>query len=679
MPAPQNKPAARGLLLTLLFPVLLTAGPKLDLSRMTPVPDDQPVPMLDFFRPTLMRDPKLNPSGTHIAALVSNGDDRYQLLDYEIETKKIELLGGIGDKDIYDFRWLNDRRLMFSLAVEKLYGIGVFAVETGDFSRAYPILQFSGSRFVSVPRAHRTKPLIWSYTEGSDSNGSGGVVTVNTDIRTGAIINLRAAGTGSADYGMVQDQNARNVLNRYESPRTGLVYGYECDREGELELAYTADRGVLSLLRLEKDNWAKVPVDLEEIDVLGAANHRGEVIVRGPRQENAPRPLQFLDLSNGKLGEVVFQDKAYDFTGWLYRDPASQAVVGGVYERNGPSVVWFTEEYRQLQKVLNGFFPGVVVRILGGDEAGKAFLVMTFSDRQPAIFYVVNLEKRSVGLVKNSEPWIDPKRMQPMNIMKFKTRDGRHLDAYLTLPAGTSKTKPAPLVVLPHGGPWVRDTWGFNGEVQFLASRGYAVLQPNYRGSPGYDWMFPVEDQWAFRKMHDDVTDATKAAIGSGMVDPSRVAIMGGSFGGYLAVSGVANEPDLYRCAVTLAGVFDWALHLRSKRYDQFDNPTYARLMRKLGDPNKDKEMFEEISPLRRVGNIRVPVFVAHGREDRVVDIAQSKRLVSELNRHNVVHEDLFVGGEGHGMGHLDNQMELYERIAAFLDKNLKPQAKESL
>lgn len=313
--------------------------------------------------------------------------------------------------------------------------------------------------------------------------------------------------------------------------------------------------------------------------------------------------------------------------------------------------------------------------IIDSNDAETLFLVVTYSDRHPPVYHWVDTAKKSAGLIKTSQPWIDPARMRPMQILRYKTRDGRQLDAYVTLPEGASKTKPAPLVVLPHGGPWVRDNWGYNGEVQFLASRGYIVLQPNYRGSTGYDWNFPLEDQWAFRKMHDDVTDATKMLIASGLADPSRVAIMGGSFGAYLALSGVAHEPSLYRCAVTIAGVFDWSTVLKSKKYDQFDNPTYGRLLRNLGDPETHREKFDEISPLRHVANIRVPVFVAHGKEDRVAEASESRRLVNELEKHRVPHEKLFVSGEGHGMGHLKNQIELYNRIESFLAKHLAASA----
>ena len=183
--------------------------------------------------------------------------------------------------------------------------------------------------------------------------------------------------------------------------------------------------------------------------------------------------------------------------------------------------------------------------------------------------------------------------------------------------------------------------------------------------------MFPIADQWDFLKMHYDVTDATKAIISTGLVDPDRIAIMGTSFGGYLALEGVVDDPDLYRCAVTVAGVFDWADDLRDQKLDRYDSPSYARYLNFLGDPKKEPEKFDAISPGRHTDRIRVPVFVSAGKDDFVVDYTQSTHLISSLEKNHVPHESLIVGGEGHGMGHLENQVELYKRIEVFLAKNL--------
>ncbi len=652
---------------------------KIDLSRDTPVPATEPIPVYDFFRPNLLSQPSLNPSGTHIAAVVATGEGGHQLLVYELATKKIELVGVPGDRDIYYATWLNDRRLLFQLSARKLYGVGLMVADVGSLTSAYPLLQYYNSSIVAVPPSDRLHPLVWNRWDGLDNAAHNdlGVAILNTDVKGGKIVDLLSANADLLQLDYVREQNLRHILKTFPAPTGGNTVSYIADVEGQLDFAVTALDGLLTLHHFTAGRWEKCPIDLDRIDVIGCGDRRGQLVVMAPREDGKPRAVRYLDGVTGQLGDVLLQDAAYDFysgglgEGWLYRDPVKQQIIGAVFERTGPQVVWFTEEYRALQKILNGYFPGLVVRILGSDLAQKRFLVATFSDRQPAMYQWVDLEQRAVGLFKRTAPWIDPTRMQPMTPIKFKTRDGHRLDAYLTLPAGATKANPPPLVVLDHGGPWARDTWSFNGEVQFLASRGYAVLQPNYRGSNGTAWMFPESDSWDFAKMHDDVTDATKAMIASGLVDKNRIAIMGGSFGGYLAISGVVNDPELYRCAITIAGVFDWAQQVLSKKYDQYDSPVFAYMMRKLGDPAKNPAMFEKISPGRHTENIRVPVFISGGTSDQTVEIEQSRTLISNLKRHNVPYESYIVADEGHGMAHLDAEVELYTRIEAFLAKNL--------
>ncbi len=698
-PHPRRNPAClhsvhlRSRFACIVFVSLLTAGgplvgaDKLGLDRTLPVPATEQIPVVDFFRPLALQQPTLNPSGTHIAAVVTTGEDRHQLLVYELKTQKVDLLSAPGDRDIYQVGWLTDRRLVFQLSAQKLYGVALMAADVGLLNEAYPLLQYYFSAVIAVPPQDRLRPLVWNRHDGLDYQGQHdlGVAVVNTNVKRGAYVDLLGASADRQQLDEVRENNERHIVKTFPAPPNGLTAAYWTNKDGQLEFGQNIANGISTLYRLDESGWHKCPVDLEKIDILGHGDEPGQLVVRAPREGNKPRALQFMDGATGKLGEVLLQDDAYDFyggglsEGWLYRDPVQHQIIGVMFERSGPQAVWFSQEYRALQKILNGYFPGLVVRIIDSDEAQKLFLVATYSDRQPVIYNWVDLEKRTAGLIKSSAPWIDPARMRPMNLVKFKTRDGRKLDAYLTLPAGASKKNPPPLVVLSHGGPWARDAWGFDGEVQFLASRGYAVLQTNYRGSNGYCWMFPEEDRWDFAKMHDDVTDATRAMIASGLVDRERIAIMGTSFGGYLAVAGVTREPELYRCAITIAGVFDWEQQINDKKYDQYESYAFGYLMRRLGDPRQQAAKFDAISPGRHVDRIRVPVFVSGGKEDSTVEIAQSRALISALNRYHVPNESYIVGAEGHGMRHLDKQVELYTRIEAFLAKNLRPAKTASL
>jgi dipeptidyl aminopeptidase/acylaminoacyl peptidase len=222
----------------------------------------------------------------------------------------------------------------------------------------------------------------------------------------------------------------------------------------------------------------------------------------------------------------------------------------------------------------------------------------------------------------------------------------------------------------------MRDTWGFDRQVQYFASRGYAVLQPNYRGSPGYGWMFPREDDWAFGKMRDDVTDATKALIASGLIDGRRVAILGSGFGGFLAASGVASEPTLYRCALAISGIYDWAETIRDNRfYQQISAPygsgSFYSVLYRLGDPKKESEKFDALSVLQHAGQIRVPVFIACGEFDSGVLIAQAKSLESALKKNGIACDLHEFHDESSGIRHMKNVIELYTGIEAFLARNM--------
>ena len=626
---------------------------KIDLNRNEPVPASEQVPIMDFFRPAILQAPKLNLAGTHIASIISANEDHTQLMVYDLKSKKIEAVAYKGDKDIYQVDWLNDERVIYSVGVDKVFDGGLFAADVGALYSAYPILPAVWSTLVSVPPDDRTHPLVKVPANTRRTGKYGEVFRINTEVRSG--------------------ETAKQIMNSYPVLKTdhGFDVWYQADKEGHLAFGCTSEDGVLTLHQLVGETWEKCPVNLEEVNFFGCGDNPGEIIVLGPRQDGKPRALEVMEAATGKVLDVLVQDKAYDCDPWLYRDPVTHNIMGAIYNRDGPRVTWFTEDYRSLQKVVDGLFPRQVVRILGTDKAGKVVLISTFSDRQPAIYSWVDLEKHQAGLIKNSSPWIDPERMQPMSIVKFKTRDGRQLDAYVTMPKGASKQNPPPLVVLPNPDPSMRYTWGFNAEAQFFASRGYAVLQPNCRASNGYTWMFPTEDEWAFRKMHDDVTDAAKTLIASGLIDPKRVAIIGTSFGGYLALSGAAYEPTLYQCAVSISGVYDWANLIADYKYSQHSNPYFSRMRFKLGDPKKDPEKWDAIAPLRHANQVRIPVLQSTSEYDAPIDIIESKKFAAILESNHIPVESMSFFNEFDGVSHLDHRIGLYTRIEAFLAKYL--------
>ncbi len=662
-----------GLLLAGVATVGLVRAEKMNLDRIAPPPADQPIPTLDFFREPLLQAPAVNPAGTHVAAIIASGEDHTGLMVYSLKTQQKETLTFTGERDIGNARWLGNNRVMFDISLRKTGGSGLYASDVGALSSPFPLLQFVGVTVVAIPPGDRTHPLVRISADSMVTGRQAEVVVLNTDIRTGKIQDFTQQSSGGDKFTEAEEDNARHIIGRnpFLATATRFDLSYFADKEGRLAFGTSSTDGVLELFRLAGGRWEKCPADLEEVQVVDCGDNPGELVVVGQRGGGKPRPLQVIDGATGATKMVLRQDPAYDFNGYLYRDPGSHNIVGAMSDGSGPEFLWFTEAYRNLQKAVDQIFPGMAVRIIGGDDAGRMVLLSTFSDRQPPIYNWVDLEKHTAGLITNSRPWIDPKRMRRMGMIKYKTRDGRKLDAYLMMPAGATKQNPPPLIVLPHDNAEQRSVWGFDPEAQFFASRGYAVLQPNYRGSAGYRWMFPTEDDWDYRKMREDVADATRLVAGSGLVDSHRIAIMGTSFAGYLALAGAAFEPDLYQCAIAVSPVCDWAKTMEDLKFSQYRDFTYSRLMRKLGDPRQQAEKFDAISPLRHAGSIKAAVLIAYGEFDSSSAISQMKEIASTVRRNQVPADTISYLNEQHGVHYLEHQVNLYDQTVAFLGAHL--------
>jgi dipeptidyl aminopeptidase/acylaminoacyl peptidase len=257
-------------------------------------------------------------------------------------------------------------------------------------------------------------------------------------------------------------------------------------------------------------------------------------------------------------------------------------------------------------------------------------------------------------------------RMRPI---RYKSRDGLTIHGYLTLPKGKPGKK-LPVVVNPHGGPWTRDYWGFNPEVQFLANRGYAVLQVNYRGSTGYGRKFWEASfkQWG-RKMQDDISDGVYWLIRKGIADPKRIAIYGGSYGGYATLAGVTFTPDLYACGIDYVGISNLLTFMKSM--PPYWKPGLEKMYEMVGDPEKDATLLRAASPVFHADQIKVPLLVAQGAKDPRVNIDESNQIVAALQKQNIPVEYMVKENEGHGFRNEENRFEFYEAVEKFLAKNL--------
>jgi dipeptidyl aminopeptidase/acylaminoacyl peptidase len=299
--------------------------------------------------------------------------------------------------------------------------------------------------------------------------------------------------------------------------------------------------------------------------------------------------------------------------------------------------------------------------------------VFSWSAKDPGSYYIFDLDKKQLQPLFATCPWIKPEQMAEVYPISYKSRDGLVIHGYLTVPAG-KEPKNLPLVVFPHGGPFARDSWGFHSDPQFLASRGYAVLQMNYRGSPGFgESFFEKGHRHIGREMQDDITDGTRWAIAQGIADPHRIAIMGWSFGGYSVLMGLTREPELYRCGIDLAGVTDWKAILNyDLEISTFGKEEMADL---LGDPGKDAADLNEISPVNHVDKIRAPLLFVYSKDDTTVPFEQARLLRDALDKAHKPYEFVSKFNEGHGFYTYEHRLELYQRIDKFLAANMGPVA----
>ncbi len=672
MHSPSVPTPARLLSLLLAVVLPLTGSPLLaakttrtDLARQTPVAPGEQIPVADFFRAPLLLDPQLNPAGTHFAAYCSNELDRYDLLILDLKTQKSERATAGKDKgsilDFRDYRWLNDTRILFSVTQDKFYSQGLFSLDIRRISEAVPLIGHSAFRVISVPRDTPTHPLVWIVQNATALGGDGGTIQLDgTTTMFGTTWSIKVLAP---------------VLRTFPKPSGNQTYGYLPDKDGNLALAYTSSEGKVGLQVLQGDAWVTSPVNTREWHLLSPGRWPVDYLAVRKRKRGGASRIVELNLLTGEEGREVYSDKHYSLLdASVLRGTRDGRVLGLEYERSMPTVVWFDEGFAALHAGLSKGLPGRHCQISSSSRDESLLIVTARSDVAPDEYFLLDRGARKLSAIGSSRPWIQASRMQAMNRVSYRSRDGLELEGYLTLPAGASATQPAPLVVMPHGGPFARDYWGWDPAVQFLASRGYAVFQPNYRGSDGYDWGDALEDPLLFRRIHDDVTDGVRHLIARGQVDPRRIAIMGWSFGGYLALSGVVHEPELYRCAIPLAGVYDWELFMRDLRSKDDTEERYHHLRRLLESPQKQKDVYEQISPLRGVANIRVPVLVAHGGKDETVYPEESTRLIAELRKHKIPFEKQIESDDGHGYRRIENNVRLYTAIEAFLARNMAPE-----
>jgi dipeptidyl aminopeptidase/acylaminoacyl peptidase len=346
-------------------------------------------------------------------------------------------------------------------------------------------------------------------------------------------------------------------------------------------------------------------------------------------------------------------------------------LLGAVYRRDRVVLHAFDPALGRDWERLRANHPGDPA--ITGEDAEETTWVVTYDDdRDPGATYLFDRAAGRATFLHRPRPWLDPATLAPMRPVRIDARDGLVLRSYLTLPVGVPGVG-LPTVLLVHGGPWARDSWGYHAEAQFLANRGYAVLQVNYRGSSGFGKAFSHAAEHEFAgHMHDDLVDAVRWAVAEGIADPARVGIYGGSYGGYATLVGLTFTPELFAAGVSYVGPSSLVTLIRS--FPPYWRPLLAGTWyRYVGDPDDPAQLadLEARSPLNRVDAIRAPLLVIQGANDPRVTKAESDQIVAALRARGVEVEYMVREDEGHGFVTPENRMDAYRAIERFFARHL--------
>ncbi len=461
-----------------------------------------------------------------------------------------------------------------------------------------------------------------------------------------------------------------NLTLRAKNP--GNVADWVVDTQFNVRGAVTAmpDGGLHLLVRdNEQSEWKQVvawgPEDALSSNAFGFTKDGQSIYLTDARNANAARLVK-LDLASSDLS-ILAEDPHYD-VGSVMIDPDTYEVQAVAFNRD--RVEWqvidtaVAQDFEKIREIHQGDFS-----VTSRDDTNTTWIVTFNADNGPLLFYAYHRQQQNAEFLFYNKPNLSQYALANMQPITFTTRDGLTVHGYLTLPTGEGQ-KNLPLVLNVHGGPWARNIWGYNAEAQWFANRGYACLQVNYRGSTGYgkDFLNAGDREWG-RKMHYDLVDAVNWAIEQGIADPQKVAIYGGSYGGYAALVGATFTPDLFCCAVDIVGPSN--LITLIKTIPPYWSTFLAAFHKSVGNPDTEEEFLKSRSPLFKVDQIKIPMLIAQGANDPRVKQAESEQIIEAMKSKGINYEYMLFPDEGHGFVKPENRITFYTAAEKFLAKHL--------
>lgn len=630
----------------------------------------EPAGIAVFTRHARFVDAKISPKGNYLA-VISTERGRRSLVFLDLAARQVVwALRPDAEDMVWSFDWVTDRRVVASV-------VGTEGYLAGPVNRG---------ELYAVDADGRNGRMIFGYRAGEMQTGSH-IRKAERRLEWAEVIDPRAGTPGQV---LIATRSWRDAGDRVVSvlrldARTGVATpvtvspiaesGFITDEKGEPRIAVGRDQEWRRRVfhREPAGTWAEVTnlpgLGPRASPVGFAAGDRTLYLV-----DDAPGGfgLYGIGLGGGER-RLLAKSEMAPFHGFV-EDRATGRIVAAESEPDLPTLQFLdaTHPYSRALQGLLAAHPDDHVCFLNATDDGKRMVVKVYSDRKPGQFLLVDVEKMTAEPIVEARPWIEPAAMAEKTAFHTKAGDGLWIHGYVTLPPNRPSGMQPPLVVLPHGGPHaVRDHWGFDPEAQLLASRGFAVLQVNYRGSGGYGEAYQDAGfgKWGSR-MIEDIVDATRYAIRKGWADPKRICAYGASYGGYAAMQAAILAPDLFRCAAGYAGVYDLKL------LGEGEDLVYSRLGRAFVRKavGRDDAQLDAASPAKNAEKLKAKVLLIHGKEDRRAPIDHAEALRKALIAQGRSPEWYVEPKEGHGFYDEGARERMYTRLLAFLEENTRPE-----
>lgn len=604
----------------------------------------------DFFKNPEKTSFKISPNGEYISYM-GPYENRMNIFVQKVGDKKAQRITSETERDVAGYMWANNNRLLYIKDDGGNENYHVFAVNT------------DGSNYKDLtPFEEVTVQLIDDLEELPNQ------VIVGLNKRNKQVFDPYRLNITTGEMELL-----------FENP--GNVTGWMTDHDGKLRIAITTD-GVNSTIMhrtSEQDDFEEVrTISFKEtLSPMFFTFDNKNLYVKSNLDRDKDAIVKF-DLSSGEeLGEPIFLHPEVDAGGLSYSQKR-KVLTSISYTTDKRQMKFLDADTEKIYKRLKKELGDYEVVISSSNKAEDKFLVRTYSDRSLGAYYFYDKKKDDLKKITDVSPWLKEGDMAIMKPIKYTSRDGLKIHGYLTIPKGKENAQDLPVVVMPHGGPWARDSWGWDPYAQLFASRGYAVLQMNFRGSVGYGRNFWEASfkKWG-KEMQNDITDGVSWLIEQNIADPDRIAIFGGSYGGYATLAGVTFTPDIYAAAIDYVGVSN--LFTFMETIPPYWTPFLKMMYEMVGDPTdpKDSLLLYSASPVFHADKIETPLMVMQGANDPRVNIDESDQIVKAMRKKGVEVPYIVKYDEGHGFRNEENKIEANKLMLGFLAKHLDPDRKK--